>query len=158
VGYAPRKGTRQAVVSPGRDAYAAATVARSKTRQVNRITITATTKPTQYGAVIPYARARPAPSTAPTQLPPATRRIVALETRPSLAGGAIRCRREGAPLVESAPCTPKATNAPPTAAGLGVGARTRCIAASMINPPRPVRVGVPWAMIGSPPGAPATLP
>src|SRR5262249_49947988 len=105
---------RPAAASAGDPAYACAMADRPNTRQVVTQTATATTKPAQYGAVIPNVDATPPASRAPAQLPPAAMNRFVLPTRPSIAGGVSRCRSELATIVHSVPCTPNAKSAKPT--------------------------------------------
>jgi hypothetical protein len=125
-------------------------VARSKTRQVATETMTATTKPIQYGAVMPKLDAITPPSRAPTQFPPAATNRVVLPTRPSISGGVSRWRSEAPTMVHSAPCTPKANNAKPMKYALREVARARCIPASTSRPIRMVQVAVTHPMSRSP--------
>jgi hypothetical protein len=89
-------------------------VARSKTRQVAAETMTATTKPIQYGAVRPKLDAITPPSTAPAQFPPAAMNRPVLPTRPSISGGVRRWRSELPTIVHSELCTPNANKTNPT--------------------------------------------
>src|SRR5215475_6249587 len=103
----PRTGQLAGATSAGSLAgslsNASATAALLKTRQVVTDTTTATTKATQYGAVIPNLAANPPASSAPRQLPPAAMNRLVLLTRPSIAGGVSRCRSELFTIIHNAP-------------------------------------------------------
>ena len=76
--------------------------------------MSATTKPTQYGAVMPKAPASAPPSSAPATSPPAEMNKFALLTRPSMCAGVSRCRSEVPTMVHSAAWIPNAAITTPT--------------------------------------------